>query len=118
MFKPAAILFAMVFALLSQTASAQSCLDSTAPLWSLATPHDYAQKRSSSYDRVGGNADARPIAPNETLTVLNTPGPGVLTHIWFTIASPEELHLKKLVLRIYWDGEQNPSVESPVGDFF
>jgi hypothetical protein len=118
MFKPAAILFAMVFALFSQTASAQSCLDSTAPLWNLATPHDYAQKRSSSYDRVGGNADARPIAPNETLTVLNTPGPGVLTHIWFTIASPEELHLKKLVLRIYWDGEQNPSVESPVGDFF
>jgi hypothetical protein len=42
----------------------------------------------------------------------------VLTHIWFTIASPDERHLKQLVLRIYWDAESTPSVETPVGDFF
>ena len=97
---------------------AQSCLDSSPALTSLTQPHDYAQKRSSSYDRDGANADARPIGPGEALTVLDDAGPGLITHIWFTIASPEELHLKKLVLRIYWDGESTPSVESPVGDFF
>ena len=103
---------------LTQSVDAQSCLDTSAPLWNLTSTHDYTQKRSSSYARNGGNADARPIPPGETLTVLDDAGPGVLTHVWFTIASPEELHLKKLVLRIYWDGESSPSVESPVGDFF
>ncbi|MGD0620789.1 MAG: glycoside hydrolase family 172 protein [Bryobacteraceae bacterium] len=38
--------------------------------------------------------------------------------MWFTINSHEEFHLKKLVLRAYWDGETEPSVEVPVGDFF
>jgi len=103
---------------LTQSVDAQSCLDTSAPLWNLTSTRDYTQKRSSSYARDGGNADARPIPPGETLTVLDDAGPGVLTHVWFTIASPEELHLKKLVLRIYWDGESSPSVESPVGDFF
>jgi hypothetical protein len=103
---------------LAQSVDAQSCLDTSAPLWNLTSTHDYTQKRASSYARNGGNADARPIPPGQTLTVLDDAGPGVLTHVWFTIASPEPLHLKKLVLRIYWDGESSPSVESPVGDFF
>jgi Protein of unknown function (DUF2961) len=118
MSKPALISVFVFSALATPTARAQSCLDSTAPLWNLAMPHDYEQRRSSSYDRSGGNADARPIPAGETLTVLDASGPGVLTHLWFTIASSEELHLKKLVLRIFWDHESTPSVESPVGDFF
>src|SRR5271165_2453247 len=99
---------------------AQSCLDA-APgdqLSALTRTHEYVQHRSSSYDRSGGNADAHSIDPATTLTVLDEPGPGVLTHMWFTIASPDEHHLKQLVLRIYWDGEAAPSVETPVGDFF
>lgn len=99
---------------------AQSCLDPAAgdQLTAVTRTHDYVQHRSSSYDRSGGNADARTIDPAATLTLLDEPGPGVLTHIWFTIASPDEHHLKQLVLRIYWDGESTPSVETPVGDFF
>lgn len=84
----------------------------------LVEPQDYVLKRVSSYDRSGGNADSRKIAAGETLTVLEEAGPGVITHIWFTIASPESFHLKKLVLRMYWDNEPTPSVETPVGDFF
>jgi hypothetical protein len=117
MFKSAWI-FSALFFVLPGSSSAQSCLDSASPLWSLTTPHNYSQKRSSSYDRSDGNADARPIAAGESLVVLDDQGPGVLTHIWFTIASAEEFHLKKLVLRIYWDGESAPSVETPIGDFF
>jgi hypothetical protein len=42
----------------------------------------------------------------------------VVTHIWFTINSPDPTHLKNLVLRAWWDGEPAPSIEVPVGDFF
>jgi len=84
----------------------------------LTKPHDYVLKRAGSWDRTGANADSRPIAPGETLTVLEDSGPGVVTHVWFTIASGEKDHLKKLVLRMYWDNESTPSVEAPIGDFF
>ena len=89
-----------------------------ATLESLAKPHDYVSHRSSSYDRRGGNNDFRQLAPGAELTLLDANGPGEVTHVWFTIASDEMFHLKKLVLRMYWDGEATPSVESPVGDFF
>jgi hypothetical protein len=78
----------------------------------------YVLHRASSADPTGGNADARPIPPGQTLTVLDTDGPGMVSHIWFTIASNEQFHLKRIVLRIFWDGENTPSVETPVGDFF
>lgn len=116
--KFACIFLVVLFSFLTQATNAQSCLDSSAPLWNLTSPRDYKQKRSSSYDRSGGNADARQVAPGETLTVLDDSGPGVITHIWFTIASDEQFHLKKLVLRIYWDSESAPSAEAPIGDFF
>src|SRR6202007_3220027 len=76
------------------------------------------QKRASSYDITGGNADFRQIAGGETLTLLDAGGPGLITHIWITLASPDPRHLKALVLRAYWDGEATPSVEVPIGDFF
>lgn len=84
----------------------------------LPHPHDYVLKRSSSYDRSGGNADFRTVPPGESMTVLDESGPGQISHIWFTIADKEQFHLKRIVLRIYWDGETAPSVEAPIGDFF
>lgn len=84
----------------------------------LTQPQSYVLKRVSSADPTGGNADFRVIEPGATLTVLDADGPAVLTHIWFTLYDPEAYHLKKLVLRMYWDGETSPSVETPLGDFF
>ena len=84
----------------------------------LTKPHDYVLKRVSSYDRTGGNDDYRPLAAGETLTLLDEAGPGEISHVWITIASDERFHLKRMVLRMYWDGESSPSVEAPVGDFF
>jgi hypothetical protein len=109
-------LLVSVFFGLVGLAHAQSPASSS--LSGLTLPHDYVQKRVSSYDRSGGNADFRQIAPGETLTLLDEAGPGTITHIWITIASEEQFHLKKLVLRMYWDGEESPSVEAPLGDFF
>lgn len=108
------ILTSVGFLFLSLSAFAQD----SAMLSTLSEVKDYLQHRSSSYDRAGGNADARRIAPGETLTLLDENGPGLLTHIWVTIASDDPNHLKALVLRMYWDGESTPSVESPIGDFF
>jgi hypothetical protein len=85
---------------------------------SLALLRNYRTAKASSYDRTGGNADYRALQPGKTLTLFKTSGPGMISHIWFTIASPDELHLKKLILRMFWDGEASPSVETPVGDFF
>ncbi|MGC2446867.1 MAG: glycoside hydrolase family 172 protein [Candidatus Sulfotelmatobacter sp.] len=92
--------------------------DSSAWLAALPEAKDYVQHRASSYDRSGGNADARAIAPGETLTLLDDAGPGIVSHVWATIASDDPDHLKALVLRMYWDGEATPSVEAPIGDFF
>src|SRR6266704_1239167 len=84
----------------------------------LTQPQPYVLKRVSSADPTGGNADFRSIEPGATLTVFDVDGPAVLTHLWFTLYDPEPYHLKKLVLRMYWDGEATPSVETPLGDFF
>ncbi len=88
--------------------------------WLLTLPQarDYVQHRASSYDRTGGNADYRSFAPGETLTLLDESGPGLISHVWFTIATYDRDHLKSLVLRMFWDGEPTPSVETPIGDFF
>ncbi len=52
--------------------------------------------------------------------LLDTDGPGRVTHMWLTVA-PFQGHwnvLRDLVLRIYWDRAEVPSVEVPLGDFF
>jgi hypothetical protein len=83
-----------------------------------ARAQDYQSLKQSSYDRSGGNADSWPIAPGQTREIFKSSGPGIITHIWFTIAAPSTYHLKEVVLRIYWDDNPKPSVEVPIGDFF
>ncbi|MDX2154389.1 MAG: glycoside hydrolase family 172 protein [Bryobacteraceae bacterium] len=78
----------------------------------------YRSLKQSSYDTTGGNSDRWPIKPGETIEVFRQQGPGVVSHIWYTIAAQSPYHLKELVLRMYWDGIAKPSVEAPIGDFF
>ena len=54
----------------------------------------------------------RKVAPGATFTVLDVDGPGTISHIWFTIADNEPYHLKRIVLRIYWDGESHAQCRS------
>ena len=58
------------------------------PLPHYARAQNYRSLKQSSYDRTGGNSDRWPIAPGETQEVFQSDGPGVITHIWFTIAAP------------------------------
>jgi len=54
--------------------------------------------------------------PSEsTTTLMDTDGPGRITHIWITL---NQKSYRDIILRIYWDEENEPSVESPIGDFF
>ena len=97
---------------------ATGAANAQSPVSDLPRLRDYQLRRSSSYDRTGGNADFRQVAAGATATVMDEDGPGQISHIWFTIADKEEQHLKRIVLRMYWDGESAPSVEAPIGDFF
>jgi hypothetical protein len=100
------------------TAAAQPEPAGPDELFSLARLRGYKSRRSSSWDRTGGNADSVAVEPGQAATLLDVSGPGAVTHIWFTINSPDPMHLKNLVLRAWWDGESSPSVEVPIGDFF
>ncbi|HHW47179.1 MAG TPA: DUF2961 domain-containing protein [Clostridiaceae bacterium] len=81
-------------------------------------------RRVSSYDKSGGNHDWVDIEPGETKVIAEIKGCGIIRHIWMTNWTGNEnwveepFNLRKLVLRMYWDGEKNPSVEVPLGDFF
>ncbi len=88
----------------------------TLPPYARAMTH--RSLKQGSWDRTGGNRDAWTIPAGGTYEVFNAQGPGVITHIWFTIAARSGDHLKELVLRGYWDGNAKPSVEAPIGDFF
>ena len=54
------------------------------------------------------------IEAKKTFTLAEIQGPGEIQHIWMTPTG----HLRFSILRMYWDGESEPSVEVPVGDFF
>ncbi|MBI5094788.1 MAG: DUF2961 domain-containing protein [Candidatus Hydrogenedentes bacterium] len=86
----------------------------------IATLKEGRSQRASSSDANwrDGNGDARPIEPGGTLVLADLKGPGVINHFWNTIASSERGYSRLLVLRMYWDGETEPSVECPIGDFF
>ncbi len=62
------------------------------------------------------------IKAGDTVTLAQITGPGVIEHIWMTVTDKvsdrNRYVLRDLVLRMYWDEEETPSVECPLGDFF
>ncbi|NQT59993.1 MAG: DUF2961 domain-containing protein [Bacteroidetes bacterium] len=80
--------------------------------------------RISSYDKSGGNHDWIEIPSGETAVIADIKEAGIIRHIWCTHLSvdadwvEEHASLRKLILRMHWDGEEHPSVEAPLGDFF
>ncbi len=107
-FGTAGLLFGFIALLLP---AGQSMLES------LARNQDFRSLRISSHDRGGGNRDSIAIGPDETAVLAEIEGPAAIHHIWVTIAA-EPFYGRKVVLKIYWDGEETPSVEAPIGDFF
>jgi len=54
------------------------------------------------------------IPAGECVEIANIEGPGAIQQMWMTPTMP----WRSLILRIYWDDQEQPSVECPFGDFF
>ncbi|MFH1965029.1 MAG: DUF2961 domain-containing protein, partial [Acidobacteriota bacterium] len=111
-------LLCFVFFLVSLTAAAQSDANIMSDLAKIKT--GVKSKRVSSYDKSGGNNDRFENIPDgERRTLFEVEGAGIIRHIWITIAPPPPaLSRNDIILRMYWDGETEPSVQAPIGPFF
>lgn len=113
------VIAAFVFALLiPEQTEAQQTDNDLFNLTKLKT--GITSKRVSSYETNGGNRDRfEDIEPGEKRTLFEVEGAGIVNHIWITIApAPPTLSRNDIIIRMYWDGEEHPSVEAPIGPFF
>jgi len=105
--------------------------------WQLATIPEGVSSRSISWEnrtgapggggkavhpKLGPGRKGSPCVANiqdgQTVTLMDVDGPGIIRHIWMTY-SPRNVHAhRNVILRMYWDGSEVPSVEVPLGDFF
>ena len=105
------------------TAALTGCVQPSAVRMSdpygLTEPKNYTAHRASSNNPDWNSNDdsTRPI-PGETTVLADLQGPGVVTHLWMTIADNEYGWPRLLRLRVYYDGSDVPSVDAPIGDFF
>ncbi len=60
---------------------------------------------------------AKEFKPGQSYTLCDIAGPGVIRHIWVTVSKGVET-LQGIVVRGYWDGQEHPSIEAPLGPFF
>jgi hypothetical protein len=112
-------LLPMAMFLFSLIASAQTPANRYTDSLDLARPQTYSAYRVSSENPSQlSNADSKQILPGETLVMADLAGPGMVTHIWVTVAQNEFAWPRLLRFRVYYDGAKTPSVDAPLGDFF
>src|SRR5580658_2888385 len=105
--------------LFSTAACAQSPGNDYMDATGLARLKNYDSHRISSGNSfVYSNDDSKRIMPGETLEIANLSGPGMVSHIWVTVAQNEFGWPRLLRFRVYYDGLKTPSVDAPLGDFF
>ncbi len=91
----------------------------TTSLRDIAKLRDFRRRRISSFDRTGGNRDMYVFKPFETRVIAEAECAGCITHIWVTMMCMFQKNFPRNVLiRMWWDKEEHPSVECPIGDFF
>ena len=95
------------------------CVDRHLEAQDLTRQIDWVPQRASSANPdITKNGDARSIPPGGELVLADLEGPGVINHIWCTIATPDIFHGRSHVVKIYYDNRDKPSVQVPLGDFF
>jgi D-arabinan exo alpha-(1,3)/(1,5)-arabinofuranosidase (non-reducing end) len=77
-----------------------------------------AARTSSANHNINSNDDEKRIMPGQTLVMADLTGPGLVDHIWVTVADSEFAWPRLVRFRVYYDGEKTPSVDAPLGDFF
>jgi hypothetical protein len=65
-----------------------------------------------------GSPAIKDFKDGSTHTLLKQKGPGMIRHIWCTTKPRKPIHLRNLILRMYWENNSYPSVEVPLSDFF
>jgi len=88
------------------------------PLMNMMVLNSNRTRRVSSWDREGGNSDFLTLHPGGTTTIFDVQGPGIVNHFYVTLMSRDLFVYRRAVLRMFWDDEESPSVEVPIGDFF
>jgi Protein of unknown function (DUF2961)/HEAT repeats len=89
------------------------------PSLDIAELKNYKAMRSSSNNLdPNSNDDSKRPVPGETVVLADLTGPGVITHMWITVAAREYGWPRLLRLRVYYDGSSTASVDAPLGDFF
>ncbi len=58
------------------------------------------------------------LKKDQVFTFAEIDGPGCIRHIWITVQNEGPQKMRNLILRFYWDGQETPSVEAPLSDFF
>ena len=69
--------------------------------------------------RLGPGRKGRPMVfldPGEEVLLCDIEGPGTIRHVWMTTSQSQEV-LRALTVRVWWDGQEHPSIEAPLGDF-
>ncbi|HGE69630.1 TPA: DUF2961 domain-containing protein [Candidatus Poribacteria bacterium] len=69
-------------------------------------------------DMLGQGWKVRPcitLDAGTTTTLADIEGPGIIQHIWITVDTKA---YRDTIIRFYWDDEDTPSIEVPLGDFF
>ena len=85
----------------------------------------------SASEKLGEGWKTRPfvhIGSGETFTAADIAGPGMIRHIWMTCLTDGSSYRlpwaqgvqpwRDMILRVYWEDQDIPSVECPLGDFF
>ena len=93
----------------------------TSPLDPLGFPRlkSFSAYRSSSNNLYkDSNDDCKHPIAGETIVLADLQGPGIVTHIWVTVADNEYGWPRLARLRVYYDGHKTPSVDAALGDFF
>jgi len=63
-------------------------------------------------------APTRELPPGQPVVLADLDGPATIVHLKANLISDERYALRRVLIRMYWDGEEKPSVECPLGDFF
>ncbi len=69
--------------------------------------------------RLGAGRKGAPsisLKAGQEVQLCDIEGPGTIRHIWMTTRR-DTVTLRSLVIRAWWDGQEHPSVECPIGDF-
>lgn len=94
----------------------------------ISTFKNEATRQLTTFD-LSKRSKAIDVPCGQKVTLGEVTGYGCISQMWITFpgwfwqhwnrqAPVSQTILKTLILRIYWDGEKNPAIQSPVGDFF